>query len=86
MDGMIETNKYAVCLNASLLNHSCVPNTYTYSIGDVFFFKAVNNLDAGTEITTQYDNCNSFGRQRRSMQDKYDFLCECEYCTKLSPD
>lgn len=53
MDGsMEEFENFAVCLQASLINHSCVPNTFSYSIGDVFFFKAGRNIEAGTEITT----------------------------------
>ncbi|KAG2434854.1 hypothetical protein HXX76_007739 [Chlamydomonas incerta] len=39
---------------ASLLNHSCMPNTVAFVIGDTLFVRAARKVAAGSELTVSY--------------------------------
>ncbi|PNW80897.1 hypothetical protein CHLRE_07g334250v5 [Chlamydomonas reinhardtii] len=39
---------------ASLLNHSCMPNTVAFVVGDTLFVRAARKVAAGSELTVSY--------------------------------
>ncbi|GLC38756.1 hypothetical protein PLESTM_000772400 [Pleodorina starrii] len=39
---------------ASLLNHSCIPNTVAYVVGDTLFVRAARRVGGGAELTVSY--------------------------------
>ncbi|KAH0424062.1 SET domain-containing protein, partial [Aureobasidium melanogenum] len=78
------STKHAHCLyiQASYMNHSCVENTFRSFIGDMIFIRAINDMSAGTELTTSYWPATTYEPERRSILCKdWDFDCECPLCT-----
>ena len=69
----------------SMFNHSCSPNINHYSIGDVTFFRALNDIEQGEELFISY-----IGRdllvESKSVRDEFldsrDFECTCTKCTE----
>ncbi|KAH0267774.1 SET domain-containing protein, partial [Aureobasidium melanogenum] len=78
------STKHAHCLyiQASYMNHSCVENTFRSFIGDMIFIRAINDMSAGTELTTSYWPATTYEPERRSiLRRDWDFECECPLCT-----
>lgn len=67
----------------SMFNHSCDPNLNHYSVGDVTFFRATRDIQAGEELFISY-----IGRdllvESKSIRDEFlnarDFNCACSKC------
>lgn len=67
----------------SLVNHSCVPNTLTTSLGSTKFLYSVSIIPQGAEITDSYgERYVSHGRteRRAALQQHYYFCCSCAAC------
>ena len=75
-------------VQSSLINHSCIPNAYTY--GGWFnrrpkraklSIKAVKDIEAGEEITVAYLLFDAPVKNRRQeVHDTFKFKCRCDTC------
>ncbi|KAH0369709.1 SET domain-containing protein, partial [Aureobasidium melanogenum] len=78
------STKHAHCLyiQASYMNHSCVENTFRSFINDMIFIRAINDMPAGTELTTSYWPATTDEPERRSILHRnWDFHCKCPLCS-----
>ncbi|CAD7964928.1 unnamed protein product [Amoebophrya sp. A120] len=69
-------------LLASMFNHSCSPNVSRFSIGDLCFFVATQDVAKGAELQISY-----IGHEDLAMDKGFragilnrDFVCQCEKC------
>lgn len=70
---------------ASLMNHSCDPNTFVVFERNMLCVRSVRKLAAGEEITQCYTDVNMdvFIRQQVLKSD-YFFECSCEYSALIT--
>ncbi|GIQ84537.1 hypothetical protein KIPB_006047 [Kipferlia bialata] len=71
------------CLEASMLNHSCVPNVSRYwdeSSGEMVFH-STRDIDAGEELTISYISRRLSRAERKEKLAGYSFECQCPLCT-----
>lgn len=74
-------NKSSFLFTATLLNHSCIPNTIFGIVDDIFIFQAIRNIKVGEEITDNYIDITSSKKVRQKhLLDQYGFVCNCERC------
>ncbi|BFI32430.1 protein MpATXR3 [Marchantia polymorpha subsp. ruderalis] len=68
----------AVWALPSLINHSCVPNCSTNTVGKAMFVRAGQSMPAGTQISIPYvvSEC----MDRSNSMKIWDFECSCEKC------
>ena len=65
----------------SLLNHSCLPNTTNYGIGDFIFVIPNRLIKKGEEITVLYLMTPKYYESRKYLfKDIYNFECNCILC------
>lgn len=87
-----ETNSYGVwskdgvglCLFAfaSYFNHSCAPVLIRRENGSLLEFVAVDDLPAGTELTTAYlDIDQNLQARKEKLKSMFYFDCVCQRCT-----
>ena len=73
---------YAVCVQASRINHSCAPNAYLDFNGFISraTVHAIADIPADQEITVSY--CSPYYTREIRMGDlaRYDFVCRCPVC------
>ena len=78
-------NKPALLLNATILNHSCIPNTIFGEMNGQFIFKAIRDISKGEEI---YDNYIDITLQKQNRQkhllEQYGFVCSCIRCCETN--
>ncbi|XP_071536778.1 SET and MYND domain-containing protein 4-like [Panulirus ornatus] len=87
-DGRVGKNRgqevgWSVYSALSLVNHSCVPNTLSTSLGSRKFLYSVSIIPQGAEITDTYgERYVSHGRteRRAALQQHYFFCCGCAAC------
>ncbi|GIL88422.1 hypothetical protein Vretimale_14985 [Volvox reticuliferus] len=68
----------------ALMNHSCAPNTTTFSVGQMLLVQAVKDIPGGAQVTTSYLGELALApleRRREWLQGSYGFECACERCT-----
>lgn len=78
-----------IWINASYINHSCLPNIQTAFIGDMMIIRAAKDLDAGSELTYSYTGLLGTYDERQSGLEYYGFQCNCGRCLsdqKIHPD
>lgn len=73
-------------IRASLINHSCVPNTTKGFIGDVIVIRAARRIDAGEEITLVYDESSDYEARTAALQRTWGFRCNCKLCVAEEAD
>ena len=93
--GVIKHNKYVVgryiifyneiCIGvwgyASFLNHSCLPNTTFFAIGDFYLSLAIQDINIGDEITSSYCSLAlSYDERQEKLMKYWGFNCNCELC------
>lgn len=87
---LLDQDKSAgIWINASYINHSCLPNIETAFIGDMMIIRAAKDLDAGSELTYSYTGLLGSYEERQSGLKDYGFQCTCARCLsdkKLRPD
>lgn len=87
---LLDQHKSAgIWINASYINHSCLPNIQTSFIGDMMIIRAAKDLDAGSELTTSYTSLLGTYDERQSGLEHYGFQCTCNRCLsdqKIHPD
>ena len=66
----------------SFLNHSCIPNTSYFTVGDMMFIKANQQIEEGEELTIHYLHPERWTEQERSetLERVWGFTCQCELC------
>ena len=73
----------AIFLHASMLNHSCRPNSHVHFQGKRLIVRASSDIRAGEELCISYGplscNSNTLTRQKQ-LQKAYFFLCACAEC------
>ncbi|GLI66882.1 hypothetical protein VaNZ11_010880, partial [Volvox africanus] len=68
----------------ALMNHSCAPNTTTFTVGQMLLVQAVRDVPRGAQVTTSYLGELALAplEQRREwLRGAYGFECACERCT-----
>lgn len=71
----------AIFLNASFINHSCIPNARWYVHGKALRVVASQDIDEGEEVTVDYGYGGFLPVEvRRSLLRDYGFRCECPRC------
>ena len=68
---------------ASLFNHSCDPNVFRYSLGDILVFRAARDIQPGEELFISYIPNEVLCEPRRIRRDflgDRDFTCSCQKC------
>ncbi|KAH8149607.1 uncharacterized protein LAJ45_06237 [Morchella importuna] len=66
---------------ASLMNHSCDPNSVMVFDGRTVSVRALREIAKDEEITISYiDNTNPTSRRRSELQGRYFFTCSCQKC------
>ncbi|XP_066976668.1 SET and MYND domain-containing protein 4-like [Macrobrachium rosenbergii] len=74
---------WAVYSGLSLINHSCIPNSLTTSLGSTKFLYSISIIPKGVEITDSYGEryvSHSRTERRKALQDHYFFCCGCAAC------
>lgn len=69
-----------IWINASYINHSCLPNIEAAFIGDMIIIRAAKDLDAGSELTYSYTGLLGAYDERQSGLRDYGFQCTCCRC------
>ena len=65
----------------SLFNHSCLPNTTNYGIGDIIFVVPNKLIKKGEEITVLYLSTPKYYEARKGLlKEIYNFECNCDLC------
>lgn len=93
LEGIVYSNAFsrggpnfdaALCVIASRLNHSCMPNvdqSWDHDVGQVQVF-ASRDIAAGEELCNTYVDLFAPADQRQSvLLDRYRFRCTCPACT-----
>ena len=63
------------------MNHSCDPNTFRFTIGDLFILIAMRNIKKNEEVCTIYFSMEkSYEERQKKAKNQFGFTCECEYC------
>jgi SET domain-containing protein len=73
----------AICMEASRINHSCVPNaSYQWDeYADAMQIRITKDIPADTEITISYlDPCYDRKNRKEILALSYDFKCNCIAC------
>jgi len=77
----------SIFATSSLLNHSCKPNTLLNYTGRILTIRAVENINAGSEVTNCYGpHVGHLGAKQRkeSLKKQYFFDCICSACLEES--
>jgi len=73
---------------ASFFNHSCDPNVYRYSIGDLLVFRAARDILPGEELCISYIP-NEVLAEPTEIREEFigdrDFSCACRMCMQKAP-
>lgn len=67
----------------SIINHSCAPNLYAYSIGDQNICETIRFVKKGDQLCMNYMGVtDTVAKEERQMELKtrWDFVCKCEKC------
>lgn len=77
-----DTKDAILCLLASRLNHSCMPNVLTTFNGVYERAIAKRNISKGEELCSSYSDLNiALSRVKEDLKLEYRFNCKCELCT-----
>ena len=66
----------------SFLNHSCVPNSTYFTIGDMMFVTTNHDVEEDEELTIHYLYAEKQSERGRNetLERVWDFICHCELC------
>lgn len=80
---LLDQHKSAgIWINASYINHSCLPNIEAAFIGDMIIIRAAKDLAAGSELTYSYTGLLGAYDERQSGLRYYGFQCTCYRCLR----
>lgn len=69
-----------IWLQASYMNHSCIPNTARAFIGDMMIVRATRDIKAGEEVFTSYQPPTMAFSKRKEKFNSWGFQCDCPLC------
>eukprot|EP00834_Sanchytrium_tribonematis_P007620 NODE_718_length_4500_cov_0.642127.p1 type:complete len:632 gc:universal NODE_718_length_4500_cov_0.642127:407-2302(+) len=81
-----ETNAFhlnqtsGVFIYPSFINHSCIPNTFRFFLGDFMIIRAQRNIKQGEELFNLYAPSDGSLEMRRKVFKTFSFECTCELC------
>ena len=62
-------------------NHSCDPNTFKFTIGDIYILIAMKNIKKNEEVCVIYFGMeHSYEERQKKAKEQFGFTCECDYC------
>ena len=66
----------------SFFNHSCVPNSTYFTIGDMMFVKTNRDVEEGEELMIHYIYVEKLNEKERNetLERVWGFTCQCELC------
>ena len=67
-------------VQASYMNHSCLPNAHRSFIGDLMILRAIRDIPRGTEICVAYRSDSHDVDKRHEDLQKWGFQCSCGLC------
>jgi hypothetical protein len=72
----------AVFYAPSFINHSCVPNSTYFTIGDMMFVRANREIEEGEEISIHYLYVDQLDEKERNetLNRVWEFTCQCDLC------
>lgn len=71
----------SLLLFSSRFNHSCKPNTEWTNLNGIFRFTAIEQIQAGQEITLDYlGRVSNFDERQIKLMVNYDLCCDCNTC------
>eukprot|EP00798_Chlamydomonas_sp_ICE-L_P007806 gene7806-1003_t len=77
-------NGVGLWIRPSLFNHSCLPNSIYFSVGDVMFISTVRDVEAGEELSIPYlDPMMPFEKRTKTLagwNSGNGFECDCVRC------
>jgi len=68
-----------IWIQASYINHSCVPNARRSFIGDMQFVRTTCDIPMGTEIVFPYVVASSYNKRQQKLKN-WGFTCTCALC------
>jgi tetratricopeptide (TPR) repeat protein len=70
-----------IFLKTAMMNHSCVPNTRKYFIGDAILIRATRPILKGEELLQSYAQTDAdVGERRQMLESTWHFHCNCKLC------
>ncbi|KAK4495362.1 hypothetical protein PRZ48_013693 [Zasmidium cellare] len=75
-----------IWLRASMMNHSCLPNSSAVHIGDLLVVRATKPIKKGDEILVQYRNDAEFEQRQAALDGAWGFTCSCPRCVAERSD
>lgn len=81
-DGEEKVGGGALYFAPSFFNHSCVPNSSYFTIGDLMFVKTNRDVDKDEELTIHYLYIEkpSESERKETLRRVWDFTCYCDLC------
>jgi hypothetical protein len=73
-------------VQASYINHSCIPNTKKEYMGDLMVLRATGPIRAGEEITHSYDEPSDYYARTAALLNTWGFTCTCGLCVAERAD
>lgn len=72
---------YGIWLHCSLINHSCIPNSFYFGIGSYLVVKAIADIEDNEEITINYSMIGLYEERNLELNSKWGFTCTCSLCS-----
>lgn len=74
-------------VKAAYMNHSCVPNTRKFFIGDLILMRATRPISKGEELFQAYVQTDAgVEPRRRLLESTWHFRCNCKLCAAESQE
>ena len=71
----------ALFIFPSYFNHSCDPNTFKFTIGDIYILIAMRNIKKNEEVCVIYFRMGqNYDIRQKKAKEQFGFKCECDYC------
>ncbi|XP_034536700.1 histone-lysine N-methyltransferase SMYD3 [Notolabrus celidotus] len=86
-DGELQEVGVGLYPSLSLLNHNCRPNCVMVFEGTNLRLRAVQDIDAGEELTISYiETLTSTDNRQKQLEEQYHFICHCQRCDSQDKD
>ncbi|CAJ1048916.1 histone-lysine N-methyltransferase SMYD3 [Xyrichtys novacula] len=86
-DGELQEIGVGLYPSLSLLNHDCRPNCVMVFEGTNLQLRAVQDINAGEELTISYiETLVLTDERRKQLEEQYHFICHCQRCDSKDKD
>jgi hypothetical protein len=85
-DGDARTASTGLWIQASYINHSCIPNSRREYIGDLMLIYATKPIAAGEEIFSSYNQSSDYDTRQAALMTTWNFVCNCRLCVAEMKD